>query len=591
MRTFVVCDMWAVRLHLVPPVDPIYTLRMRYGAAALWVSLGLLLGCTGTIGDRGGPAGSARSNGGAGAGAGTGAAGTGAGAAAGSASREPFVAFESVARRLSQAEIDNTLRDLLGDTTRPASKFLLEDQYRPYDNDYTVQEASSALIDALEAMAEDVATRMLADPALKKRIVPCTPASAGDAACFRQVVETFARSAFRRPLVPDEVDAYLTLLTFATEDNPYVDNDFYTAVNLLIRSVLQDPEFLYRIESGTPAGSPSVFTLDSHEVAARLSYLIWGSLPDETLRSEADKGTLGDAVVRRATAERMLTDERAREQLNRFHGMWLGYRAIPQPPALTSAFHGETTALIERVVFDDKLDYLDLFRFGETYIDAGLATNYGLPPPAASGSAWVSYGDSGRAGILSHGSVLAAFSKFSDTSPTQRGIFVLTRLMCQTIGKPPANVDVDQPPGKDTAVCKYDRYAAHRAGSCATCHGRMDPIGFGLEKYDIAGRLREHDEGLPDCTIAGLGSLPGVGDFSGPAELGRRLIESDVLDTCAVKQYLTFAAGHELAGPELTGSDTTAAHFRDNGRRFQDLMLDFIATDAFALRKEPEPTP
>jgi Protein of unknown function (DUF1588)/Protein of unknown function (DUF1592)/Protein of unknown function (DUF1595)/Protein of unknown function (DUF1585)/Protein of unknown function (DUF1587) len=560
---------------------------MRYGAAAMWLALGLTLGCTGTIGDRGGPGANAnaRPNGGGVGGAGA------AGAAGGSGSGEPFTAFDSVARRLSQAEIDNTLRDLLGDTTRPASKFLLEDQYKPYDNDYTVQEASSALIDALEAMAEDVATRMLADPTLRARLVPCTPASAGDAACFRQVVEAFGRSAFRRPLVPAEVDAYLTLLSYATENNPSVGNDFYTAVNLLVRSVLQDPEFLYRIEVGKPAGTPGIFTLDSHEVATRLSYLIWGSLPDDTLRSEADKGVLGNAADRRAAAVRMLGDDRAREQVNRFHGMWLGYRAIPASPALTSAFHGETTALIERVVFEDKLDYLDLFRFGETYVDATLAANYGLPAPAASGSAWVSYGDTGRAGILSHGSVLAAFSKFSDTSPTQRGIFVLTRLMCQTVGRPPANVNVDQPPGKDTALCKYDRYAAHRTGSCATCHGRMDPIGFGLEKYDIAGRLRDHDEGHPECTIAGQGTLPGGGDFSGPAELGQRLIATDALDACAVKQYLTFAAGHELKAGELTASDTTATHFRDNGRRFQDMMLDFIETDAFALRKEPEPTP
>jgi hypothetical protein len=270
--------------------------------------------------------------------------------------------------------------------------------------------------------------------------------------------------------------------------------------------------------------------------------------------------------------------------------MWLGYRAIPHPPALTALLHQETTALIERVVFDDRLDYLDLFRFGETFIDATLAQNYGLSAPA-SGAAWVGYGDTGRAGILSHGSVLAAFSKFSDTSPTQRGIFVLNRLMCQKIPRPPANVDVDKPPGGGTAVCKYDRYAEHRTGSCATCHGRMDPIGFGLENYDIAGRRREHDEGLDSCTITGQGQLPSGATFSGPAELGQRLIESDVLDACAVQQYLTFAAGHELAHGELTASDDAATRFRDTGRRFRDLVLDVVASDAFALRKEPEPSP
>jgi hypothetical protein len=362
-------------------------------------------------------------------------------------------------------------------------------------------------------------------------------------------------------------------------------------VNLLVRSVLQDPEFLYRIEVGTPTGVAGIAALDSHEIAARLSYLVWGSAPDEALRSEADSGTLVNAADRRREAERLLGDDRARSQLDRFHSMWLGYRAIPHPQTLTTLFQSETNALIERVVFDDRRDYLDLFTFGETYVEATLAAQYGLPPPA-SGSAWVPYGDSGRAGILSHGSVLAAFSKFSDTSPTQRGIFVLNRLMCQKVPRPPANVDVDQPPGGDgSALCKYDRYAAHRQGSCADCHGRMDPIGFGLEAYDVAGRRREHDDGLPECAIEGKGSVPGLGDFSGPGELARLLVDAGALDECALRQYVTFATGHELDGTELVAVGGATERFRAAGRKLDQALLDFVESDAFALRKEPEETP
>jgi hypothetical protein len=506
-----------------------------------------------------------------------------------SAATTPFVAYESVARRLSQAELNNTVRDLLGDGTSPATKFLGEDEFAPYDNDYTLQAASQALIDSLEAMASDVALRVVADPAMRALVVPCTPASAGDTSCFRQVVERLGQRAFRRSLATDEVDAYMGLLAFATEDNAYVDNDFYTAVELLIRAVLQDPEFLYRIETGTPTETPGIFALDSYEIATRLSYLLWGSTPDAQLLDAAQAGGLSDAAPRRAAAERLLADPRARAQLHRFHAMWLGYRAIPHPADLVVAFNRETTALIDRVVFDEGRSYLDLFSLEETYLDTFLANHYGLSAPAG-GLGWVPYGDSGRAGILSHGSVLAGFSKFSDTSPTQRGIFVRTRLLCEQIPRPPANVDVDQPPGDDESACKYDRYLQHRASSsCAACHGQMDPIGFGLENYDIAGRYRSHDDGLPECVITGEGDLPGYGTFSGPAELGRLLVQTGVLDECVVGQYLNFAVGRELLSNEQQAVDGLSNTFAGNEHDFASLVLDLVESDAFALRKEPAP--
>jgi hypothetical protein len=281
-----------------------------------------------------------------------------------------------------------------------------------------------------------------------------------------------------------------------------------------------------------------------------------------------------------------LRDSRARAQLARFHAMWLGYRAIPQTPQLAAAFSRETSALLERVIFDERRDYLDLFRFEQTYLDATLAEHYGLPRPSATND-WVSYGTSGRAGILSHGSVLSAFSKFSDTSPTQRGIFIRTRLLCQTIGSPPANVMVDQPPASLDSPCKSVRYASHAGGSCASCHRQIDPIGFGLERYDIAGRYREHDDGLAQCAIEGKGELPGVGVFSGPGELGKLLIESGQLERCVVRQYLTFALGRSLGAADTKGLEALNSSFVENQKSFLDLILDLIESDAFVLQKEP----
>ena len=179
----------------------------------------------------------------------------------------PEGAAVSGARRLSRAELDHVVRDLLLDTSSPATRLLPDsvDEFAPYDNDYTIQRASRTLIESLEVMAEDVGTRAAADPAVRARIVPCTPTDAGDAACFRMFVESFGARALRRPLTSEDVDAYMPLLAFATEDNPYVDNDFYTAVDLVIRALLQDPELLYRIEDGPPTGSDPEAPRDAPE--------------------------------------------------------------------------------------------------------------------------------------------------------------------------------------------------------------------------------------------------------------------------------------------------------------------------------------
>jgi hypothetical protein len=572
----------------------------RFASFAL--CCGVSLACTGNLGNPGaganaGNAGNANSSGsmnvgGSSASGGSSSAGTtsnSGGKAGAGAPAVPFVALDSVARRLSRAEFDNVLRDVLKDTSAPASKTLVEDEYAPYDNDYTLQEASQTLIDGLGTLAEGVAKRALADPTRRAALVPCTPTGPGDAACFRQTIEQLGARLMRRPLSSQEVSAYLAFSSFATETNASVAHDFYTGVELFLRAVLQDPEFLYRIEVGSPSGTSGVFKLNSFEIASRLSFLISGSTPDDALLDQARAGELESAAAREGSARRLLADESARSQLHRYHSLWLGYRAIPHPAELIREFDMETTALIDRVVFEEHRDYRDLFTLKETYLDVALADHYGLPHPSGA-QGWVSYGSSGRAGILSHGSVLAAFSKFSDTSPTQRGIFVQTRLLCQDIPPPPANVNVDQPPTGGASMCKTDRYAQHRASSsCAACHGRIDPIGLGLEKYDIAGRYREHDDGLPQCLLDGVGELPGYGTFHGPGELAQKLTENDLIDACAVRQYLTFAAGRRLRADEQALVDAELASFRGNKRDLAEMIVAFAASDVFALRKEPSP--
>lgn len=516
------------------------------------------------------------------AGAGSSSAGQGAG---GGGPGNSSTASASVARRLSRTELSNLVRDVLGDDSGAAAKYLAEDEYRPFDNDYTVQHASSALIDSLEAMADDLAARAIL-PAHRSKVVPCTPNGPGDSACLRSFIEGVGQRLYRRPLSEAQVNAYLTLQSYATEVNADVPHDFYTAVSLVLRSMLQDPEVLYRIEVGAPTGERGIFKLDDYELASRLSFLLWGSGPDDALLDEARAGTLLNPEGRTVAAERLLGDARARAQLERFHAMWLGYRSIPAAADLAAAFSLETNKLIEKVVFEQPSSYLDLFTSPQTYLTGLLAAQYGLMPPAG-GQGWVSYADDKRAGILSHGSVLAAFSKFSDTSPTQRGIFVQTRLLCNKIGAPPANVNVDQPPASPDKVCKLDRYDAHRTvDSCRACHAQLDPIGYGLENYDIGGKYRTHDDAHPECLLPDRGQLPGGGEFSGPGQLARLLVDSGQLEQCFLQHLMTYAMGRELRNEEAAAQDALWAAFKGEGYDLQRLLTRYIADERFALRQE-----
>jgi len=183
---------------------------------------------------------------------------------------------------------------------------------------------------------------------------------------------------------------------------------------------------------------------------------------------------------------------------------------------------------------------------------------------------------------------LSAFSKFTDTSPTQRGKFIRTRLLCQEIPRPPANVMADKPPSGMNAVCKYDRYLEHRtSSSCAGCHEQMDPIGFGLERYDIAGRYRETDDGLPQCPIAGQGEVVGYGKFSGPGELGQLLLDAKLVDACIVRQVAQFAFGRAPNISETKLVEALRASFEKSGYAFDELLLAFVREDDFAMRREP----
>lgn len=496
----------------------------------------------------------------------------------------------SGARRLTAVEYRSTVLDLVGVDVVDAALILPTDERTPFDNDFTKQTASQALIDGAELLAGEVAGEVVADPSLRADIVPCEPSGPTDEACFRAFVTAFGRRALRRTVTAAEVNNFVThFMPHAAEAG-----DFWTAVDSGLRAFLQHPEFLYRIEIGQAISSmPGLYRLNDFEVATRLAYLLWGSSPPDWLLDAAAKGELSDPKRLREAAETMLADERALARISRFHSMWLSYEQLPHGPELSAAMNLETDTLLKRVILEERRPWTDLLIADETFLTPELAAHYGLGAPTSGKPDWVSYGDSGRRGILSHGTFLSAVAKFDDTSPTQRGLLIRTRLFCQVINRPPPDlmVNTDMPPGASNPdACKVDRYTMWKTDGCSSCHSQMDPVGFGLENFDSAGRFRTAEPNKPECVIDGQGTLAGVGDFKGPAELGDLMIESGSVDQCVATMLYRYTMGrwkideHDKA---LLDRLVTAAQ-GGASLRFDALLAELVGSEAFRLRREEE---
>jgi hypothetical protein len=504
---------------------------------------------------------------------------------------EDRVYFKTAIRRLTRSELRQTILDLTGvDVAADVAKFPEDyaeaNDVFAFDNKYVLQQPSAALIEAAKNLADVVGARVLADAAVQKRLYTCTPRSAGDDTCLRSFITAFGRRVLRRPLTPAEIDGYLAKFRpFAMEAN-----DFNRAVSLTARALLQDMEFLYRVEVGQPVtGSPGMFKLGGYEMATRLAYFLWGSTPDDALLDTAGAGErLQTPESVRLAANRMLADPRAQRGVSRFHGMWLGYERQPPPTAMQRQMLDETGALIDRVVFRERRPWLDLFRMKETYVDVALAGHYGLPRPAGAAVGWVPYGTSGRQGILSHASFLGVERKHQDTSPTMRGQHVRTRLLCTEVPPPPANlmVDIDAVPTEGN--CKVDRYSMWQKEGCKSCHTLMDPIGHGLEAFDRNGKHRTiapADQGKAGCEITGDGDLVGAGGaFNGVAGLADKLVQSGALEACAARQLAGFYLGRPVRDEETRLFERAGERFKAGGHQFLGLLIDFVTLPGFGYR-------
>lgn len=488
-------------------------------------------------------------------------------------------------RRLTHSQYNHTVRDLLGDQTAPASRFPPEDFVNGFRNQYQSQSLSPLQIEAYSAAAERLAANAFRGGDTHD-LIPCGEATPE---CRARFVRSFGLRAFRRPLEPVEQQRYQKLM--ATQDG------LIEGAQLVVEAMLQSTSFLFRFDhSSEPKWKP-------YAMAARLSYALWDTMPDAILLQAAAAGDLDTPEGVARTTRRMLDDPRARESLGEFVSQWMRFDRILQAskdrrkyPQFTNetalAMTEEARRFLADLVWNDG-NFMELFTAKYGYADTELSAIYGVEPPASDFGRVLFPAESERAGVLGQALFLAITAKPEDSAPTARGLFVREQFLCQHVPEPPAGVNTNLPQvTEDRPQTNRDRMQEHATNpSCATCHRLIDPIGFGLERFDAIGARRETFElAFPvprseggkrgemrtialdiDATgyVAGLSNS----EFSSPAELGQVLAESDQCQECVVKQYFRYTLGRMEMPADRPLIRKVLVDFRNSGFRFRELIV------------------
>ncbi len=489
-----------------------------------------------------------------------------------------------VLRRLTHPEYAATLRDLVGaevDTERLAPD---DTGLRGVGSEI---EIVGLLADQYREVAEEISQRMNLVPWLSCGLTE------GSSACAADFIQTFGARAFRRPLSRSEIRDYLDFyVEIAVEDG------FSEGLRWTVAAMLQSPSFLYRAELGR-RGEGGRFDLTSYEIAAELSYSIWGTLPDDELWEAARTGALYDVQVIEAQAQRLLTDERATRRAQTFVELWMGldqldtvFRDADIYPELTREMRDDMLSETRRfvgAVWEDGGSLGDLLTRRTGTINAALADYYGVPAPSTvdeDGFGEVDLSASAYGGLLTHGSVLTTHALPTNSSPIHRGLLVREELLCQTLPPPPSNLDTSPPP-VDPALSTRERYAQHTADpACFGCHDLIDDIGFGFEHFDGIGRYREFD-GVHPVNAQGeiLHSDGADAVFNGVLELAAELAQADAVAMCYVDKWAQFTLGVDTEqGAGACRVEAARARFLDGDRDLDDALVALVATEHFRWR-------
>ena len=417
----------------------------------------------------------------------------------------------------------------------------------------------------------------------------CMPTLSGVVPCLRMRLESFVRRAWRRPPSVAEIDKLVALAQSAIGGGA----DFEGGLGAAMTAAMTSPHFLFRVERDPHARSAEIHPLSSHELATRLSYFLWASMPDAELDALANAGTLDIPATLAAQVHRMILDPKASGFVDSFAGQWLGTRALDDVnpdyaffPSwnedLKEAMRDETHLVFQEFL-QTQTDFLDFFDAKFSYVNDRLAQHYGLAPPGSSTPVRVTLpAGSHRSGIFTHGSVLTVNSQPRRTSPVKRGKWALDQILCIEIQPPPAGVEgmLDTPGATGTL---RERLAAHRAKpECAACHDYLDPIGLGLENYDAIGAYRTIDAGQ---TIDASGNFPDGRSFNGPEAMAALVKADPNTPHCMAERMLTYAIGRGLDNGDDAHLDAITNAFQTNGRSLERLIVAIVQSEPFRMRR------
>jgi hypothetical protein len=500
-------------------------------------------------------------------------------------------------RRMTRFELGRTLSDLTGVSVSITDELPPDEETLGFDDIADAYSVSTLHAARYLDLAETAAATLVGDRARLVAVAGCDP-STGDDACVADFIAGFGRRAWRRPLDADELQAMQQIYNDTGDPGPS------DGIAGAIAAMLQSPQFIYRPEpAGDGSAAPGAEPLEPYALATRLSLLLTGAGPDDALLAAAGSGALATEDGLLAETDRLLAGPRAAELFVHVATQWWelgGMATLDKDRALyrtwTDATPGalaEETRLFLADAWQGKPNLKTLLTAPVTFVDADLASFYGLPAPGGAGFQRVDLDPGRAAGLLTQGSFLAEHAKADQTSPVLRGKFVRAKLFCNPPPPPPPDIVV-RPPAVDPRLSTRERFAQHTADErCATCHVRMDPIGFAFEHYDAAGRWRDVDGGKP---VDATGDLTGTdvdGALDGVPSLAARLVGSDQVASCTATQWFRYAFGRaEQSQGDLCTVGKLAAAFkgpRGDGD-FRKMVRATVRMAAFRNRP-PEESP